>query len=124
MRTLRILYVSLVAGVWLTSTVLTQAPINNPSGLVFRCPDHGLDDQHEVDLVRVSDSAVIQTLLVGDPPADASGDVTVAVNVQPVAFGRYVFVVRALAGALNSDSSAASPVWERAPGRPSDLRVK
>lgn len=101
-----------------------QTPIKNPSGVIFACLDHALDDQHEVDIVRQSDGVVVQTLLVGDPPANAVGDVVVSVNVQPVAFGQYVFRVRAVAGTLKSDTSDPSPVWERAPGKPTDVRVQ
>lgn len=92
--------------------------VKNPRQLAFVCPDHDRDDQHEIDIVRESDGAVIQTLLVGDPPV-VSGEVIADVNVQPVAFGEYRFIVRAVAGTLKSASSAPSDVWERAPGTPS-----
>lgn len=101
-----------------------QAPIKNPSGLIFTCPDHDRDDQHEIDIVRESDGAVIQTLLVGDPPPNPAGDVVVSVNVQPVAFGRYRFVVRAIAGAVQSENSLPSALWERAPSRPAITEVR
>lgn len=102
---------------------IAQTPIKNPSGLTFTCPDHALDDQHEIDIVRQADGVVVQTLLVGDPPADISGDVQVSVNVQPIAFGLYVFKVRAVAGTSKSDTSNPSPVWERAPGKPTNVRA-
>lgn len=95
-----------------------QTPVKNPSALAFQCPDHDRDDQHEIDLVRVSDGAVIQTILGGDPPLD-NGEVVIAVNIQPVAFGQYRFVVRAVAGGFSSPSSLPSAVWERVPGQPS-----
>jgi len=90
----------------------------NPTVLVFACADHDRDDQHEVDIVRDSDGQVIQTLLVGDPPAASNGDVEVNVNVQPVAFGRYHFVARSVAGSLKSNNSTPSEVWERGPVAP------
>lgn len=101
-----------------------QTLIKNPSGLIFTCPDHALDDQHEIDIVRQADGVVVQTLLVGDPPADVNGDVVVKVNVQPVAFGSYVFRVRAVAGTIKSDTSDPSPIWERAPGKPTNVQVQ
>lgn len=96
-----------------------QTPVRNPSGIAFLCPDHDRDDQHEVDIVRESDGVVVQTLLVGDPEALPGAEVVVSVNVQPIALGSYRFVVRAVAGAVKSDNSVPSDIWERAPGAPS-----
>ena len=101
-----------------------QAPVKNPSGLAFICPDHATDDGHEVDIIREVDGVVIQTLAVGDPPLNAQGEVEVAINVMPITFGQYRFAARARAGASVSDTSVPSAVWERAPGRPSDLIVR
>jgi len=103
-------------------SVRAQGPPKNPRQIAFFCPDHDRDDQHEVDIVRVSDGVVIQTLLVGDPPLTGT-EVVVDVNVAPVAYGQYRFVVRAVAGALRSNDSNPSEVWERTPGRPSSLVV-
>jgi hypothetical protein len=100
-----------------------QVVIKNPSALAFLCPDHAGDDQHEIDIVRVSDGVVVQTLLGGDPP-EVGGEVVVPVNVQPVAFGRYTFRARAVAGLIKSDNSVPSAEWERAPGPPSRLIVR
>jgi len=97
--------------------------IKNPTAVAFTCPDHARDDQHEIDIVRVSDGAVIQTILGGDPD-EVSGEVTVAINVQPVAFGQYQVIVRAVAGLLKSDNSNPSAIWERTPGRPSGVVVR
>lgn len=99
-----------------------QTPIKNPAALVFACPDHAGDDQHEIDIVRVSDGVVVATVLGGDPPANAAGDVVIPLNVQPIAFGLYRFVARAVAGTVKSDNSLPSEVWERAPGRPTNVR--
>lgn len=108
----------------LTATLQAQAPIKNPTAVLFTCPDHALDDQHELDIIRVSDMVVVQTILGGDPPADAAGDVRININVQPVAFGQYTIRVRAVAGALKSDNSAPTAIWERAPGAPTKTRVQ
>ena len=99
---------------------VTQAagPVRNPTGVMFTCPDHALDDGHEVDIVDSVTGAVLQTLQGGDPAADAQGNVTILVNVQPVKFGTYTFVVRAKAGALMSPNSVPSEVWQRSPGQP------
>lgn len=93
-----------------------QTTIKNPSGLAFTCPDHSLDDNHEIDIVRESDGTVVQTLLVGDPSTDpTTGEVIVTVNVMPVTFGRYRFIVRSVASGVRSDNSTPSDIWERAP---------
>ncbi len=84
---------------------------------MFTCPDHALDDGHEVDIVD-STGVVVQTIQAGDPAADAQGNVSVVINVQPVKFGLYTFVVRAKAGALMSPNSPPSEVWQRSPGAP------
>jgi hypothetical protein len=99
----------------------TQDVVKNPSALAFVCPDHGLDDAHEIAIVRVSDGAVIQTIAAGDPAATPQGEVVVPINVQPVAFGRYTFRARAIAAGVAGDWSEDSNVWERAPGRPTNL---
>lgn len=100
-----------------------SSPPRNITAVTFECPDHDRDTGHEVDIVRVSDGVVIQTIQGGDPAADANGDVTIKLNVQPVAFGAYRVVVRAMAGALRSVNSEASEVWERVPGAPLKPRV-
>lgn len=101
-----------------------QSAPKNPSGLAFICPDHATDDGHEVDIVRESDGVVIQTLSIGDPVINAQGEVELSLNVQPIAFGSYRFVARAVAGTITSDNSLPSALWERAPGKPSGLVVR
>lgn len=99
-------------------------PVKNPSALAFTCPDHATDTGHEVDIINTATGEVIQTLSVGDPPLDANGEVVVAVNVQPVAFGAYRFVARALAGPYKGKDSFPSDAWERVPGGPSKPVVR
>ena len=109
----------------LLSVVLLQTPIvKNPSGLIFTASaDHDLITRYDVDIVRKSDNVVVQTINAGKPAKDAAGDVTISLNVQPVAFNVYYFVARAVAGTSVSPNSTPSPDWERAPGAPSKLRV-
>lgn len=103
-----------------------QAPIKNPSGLAFLCPDHANDVAHEVAIVRESDGAIVQTIAGGDPPLTGN-EVIITFNVQPVAFGRYRFKARvggnSTEGIVWSDWSDVTEVWERAPGKATDLRV-
>lgn len=95
-----------------------EAQVKNPTGVLFQCPDHDRDSNHEVDIVDDATGNVIQTIQAGDPPADTNGDVLVTLNVQPIAFGNYTFVVRAVAGTLKSEDSTPSDVWSRVPGKP------
>lgn len=89
----------------------------NPRGVAFLCPDHDIDDGHELDIIEQSTGKVIQTLNLGDPPLNAAGEVVADVKVQPLKVGVYSFKVRAKVGAIQSEDSDAY-VWERAPGRP------
>lgn len=115
--------VALVAGLY---TEQAGGPIKNPSGLAFTCVDHANDVAHEVAIVRESDGTIIQTIAGGDPPLTGS-EVIVTMNVMPVTFGRYRFKVRVAGnspeGLVWSEWSELSELWERAPGKASDLRV-
>lgn len=116
------------AFVLFASLAVPQAPppIKNPAGLAFTCIDHATDTGHEVAIVRESDGAIIQTISGGDPPLTGT-EVIVPLNVMPTAFGQYRFKVRVSAttpaGVVWSDWSALSDLWERAPGKATDLRV-
>ena len=111
--------------VWgLIQPASAQVGVKNPSGLAFICPDHATDTAHEIDIVRESDGVVVQTLLVGDPPLNAAGEVEFALNVQPIAFGAYRFTARAVASTFRSETSLPSVLWERVPGKPSGLVVR
>lgn len=96
--------------------------VKNPRAVIFTCPDHATDTGHEIDILDAK-GVVIQTIQGGDPAADASGDVTITINVQPVTFGSYTIKVRAVAGVLKSPDSMASAVWERVPGQPGQPRT-
>lgn len=116
-----ILGVLLLAGAVLHSQT---SIVRNPRAVAFTCPDHATDDAHEVAIVRESDGVTIQTLAGGDPAAGTTGEVEVALNVQPITFGRYRVQVRAGAAGQWSDWSDPSEVWERAPGKPSGVVVR
>ena len=104
-----------------------QVPIKNPSGLAFTCPDHATDSGHEIAVVRDSDGITVQTFDVGDP-ALSGAEVVVKLNIQPIPFGRYRFKARAGGmspeGIIWSDWSDLTEVWERAPGKLTNLVVK
>ena len=119
---LTILCVSLGGLLLVTVPGYAQSPPKNPNTVGFTCPDHDRDDQHEIDIVREGDGVVVATLLGGDPPL-VNGEVILTLNVQPIAFGRYRFVARAVAGAVKSDNSTPTEVWERVPGSPTGVRI-
>jgi hypothetical protein len=108
----------------LTAAMLQAGTVKNPRTVEFTCQDHDRDDQHELDIIRVADGAVIQTLQLGDPAVDTDGKVRTVINVQPIAFGEYKARVRAVVGTLKSDDSADSNTFERVPGAPSGATVK
>lgn len=112
----------------LRAVVEQATPIKNPSGLGFTCPDHATDVAHEVAVVRESDGATVATLQGGDPPQQPNGEVIVTFNIQPVPFGRYRFKARSggttAEGPVWSDWSEVSDVWERAPGKLTNLVIK
>ena len=93
--------------------------VRNPTQVTFMCPDHDQDTGHELDIVNAVTGAVVQTLALGDPPADAQGNVMFAINVQPVQFGTYIVRARSTANGVKSANSPDSDVWERVPGPPS-----
>jgi hypothetical protein len=105
---------------------LLQLPlVKNPSGIIFTCStDHDTVTGYEVDIVRTVDNVdvAIQTINIGKPAKDAVGDCTAMLNVQPIAFGIYVFKARAIAGTVKSSDSLPSDSWERAPGAPGKPR--
>ncbi len=112
----------------LAATVQVQAQTaKNPKWLAFTSVEHNNVEVtgYEVDVVRASDNVVIATLTYAkdQTAVNGAGEVMVEVKVQPVAFGTYYFVARTVAGALKSDNSTPSAIWERSPGSPDKLRL-
>jgi len=103
--------------VMLFANLLWAQGVTNPTLLTFTSVDWAQVDRHELDIVRTSDNVVVQTLTDNGPYT--SQDISVGINVMPVAFGEYQFVARAYAGTLRSDDSDPSNLWDRVPGRPS-----
>lgn len=124
MRTL-LFVVGMVFGSAVAAHAQAPAPVvKNPRAVLFECPDHDRDTGHELDIIEAATGKVVQTIVVGDPAKDGNGDVRVTINVQPIDFGRYVIKARATFATIVSPDSEPSPVWERAPGGPSRLRVE
>lgn len=102
-----------------------SAQVKNPTQVLFKVSDdHSTVTSYEMDIKRVSDNAVIQTINLGKPAPDAQGNASAAINVQPVVFGTYYVVLRAVAGTLKSDDSTPSNQWQRVPGKPSGAQVQ
>lgn len=105
-------------------TVFAQTIVVNPTRIVFQCPDHAQDTNHDVQILR-QDGTVLSTLTdVGDPAAAANGDVTLPLNVQPIAFGSYTARVRAKAGTSVGEWSNPTAVWSRSVETPTGARVE
>lgn len=110
----------------LAAPAFAQTPVKNPRGLGFQSADHARVDRYEIDIVPAAGGAVVQTITVqkADTAQDSTTqEITLTLNVQPIAFGQYRFVARAVAGTVASDNSDPSAVWERAPGKPTQLRI-
>lgn len=119
---LKLCVVLLLSSVAVPALAHAQTPaVKNPSGLEFTSADHAIVTSYELDIVRESDKVVVQTLTVANSPVIAlvAGKVVIPLNVQPVTFGSYRIVSRAVAGALKSVDSVPSDVFERVPGAPS-----
>lgn len=103
---------------------LAQAQtVKNPTKAIFTSPDAATVTGYELDVIN-SAGAVVQTLTFPAVPADGNGEVTLTVNMQPIAFGTYTCVVRAVYQAVKSDNSTASNTWDRVPGSPSKPKVQ
>jgi hypothetical protein len=105
----------------------TYPDVTNPSHVAFTpSPDHAAVTYYELDILR-PDGSVLQTLNLGTcTPDQATGDCTVAVNVQPIAFGKgYYDRLRAVAttptGVVYSDYTISVNKFDRAPGGPSKV---
>jgi hypothetical protein len=111
--------------------------VKNPSVAEFNSPDHGNTavTGYELDInvsTPTGAGAVIQTItvpkanvvLVSGVVGEATALYRVSINVQPVAFGTYVSAMRTVAGAIKSDNSPLSNIWDRSPGAPSKPAVK
>lgn len=121
MKTMRIVLV--LAALLVPASAFAQStPTKNPTTVQFVVStDHAQVTSYELDLVRASDDAVVQTLSLGKPTPDATSTAQVTINVQPIAFGTYYGVMRAVAGTAKSTNSAPSNQFERAPGAPSKV---
>jgi hypothetical protein len=116
---------STLVAIFVSSNAWAQQPIvKNPDRVQYECLyDHQLHTGHELDIIRVSDNVVIQTLSLGTAPPDANGKITHAINVVPVAPTTYYVRMRSLTGAMRSSDSAPSNTWERVPGEPTRVEM-
>lgn len=103
---------------------LAMAQAKNPTKATFQPgPDAALVTGYELDIVNAA-GTVVQTMVFPAQPADANGEVTLTINVQPVAFGDYTAVVRNVVGSVKSANSLPSEMWQRVPGAPSKPKVQ
>ena len=108
--------------------VVLQTPpadVNNPTAVQFTAsPDHAQLTRYDLDIVSPSNT-VIQTLNLAKPTPDAQNTITVALNVQPVAFGNgYTVRVRAVAGTASSTDAVSLNKFNRTPLSVSGVTLK
>ena len=115
----------------LPASAAAQTPtplVKNPSIVEWTCPDHDLDDGHELKIIRIegTNKVVITTIKLGDPGYfdEVGKGVRSDLNVQPIAFGEYVATMRAMFGTVSSEESAESNRFQRAPGAPSIRTIR
>jgi hypothetical protein len=103
--------------------VLAGAQTKNPTRAIFNPgPDNGIAVGYEIELFTVQ-GASIQRFTFPPQTPDVAGDVTVSLNVQPIAFGTYYGVARLLLpGGLKSPDSSPSDPFVREAGPPSKPR--
>jgi hypothetical protein len=106
----------------LVATAAAAQTVKNPTKAIFTSPDAANVTGYELDIINEA-GAVVQTMTFPATPADPQGEVTLVINVQPVNFGKYTSVVRAIYQAVKSINSNTSDVWERAPGQPSKPKM-
>lgn len=105
-------------------------PLKNPGELTFESPDHDHPDVvgYEVDINKANPDGtageLVQTIEVAKGEL-VNGRVVIKVNVRPEKMGQYVFTARTRTTdeTVESDTSSASDVWLRAPGKPTALSV-
>ena len=112
-----------VAGMALASVASAQS-VQNPSLVSFVCEDHAVDDGHELGFFLAGAPEPVQSVQLGDPPADATGRVVAVIDSRPLALGAYTAKVRAASGALVSEWSDPSNPFERILRRPTGLQVQ
>lgn len=104
-----------------------QVPaVKNPTAVTFDSVDHANLTGYEVDIIRVADAVVIQTINVAKAATTVltGGRIKIDLNVQPISFGSYTLKIRSIAGVIESPDSPASDQWERSPGSPSKPTVQ
>lgn len=109
--------VIVLSGLLIASSAWAQN-VKNPTLLTFTSSDWATVTSHEIEIIRTSDGTVIQTLVDNGPYT--SEDISVSINVMPVAFGEYIVKAKACSTSpCDGIQSDASNTWDRVPGKPS-----
>lgn len=103
-----------------------QVPWKNPTLIeIATCPDHALDDNHELELRLRGSGVVVGTFLLGDPAAKATGAVEFDISKQVggLKLGEYDMRLRVkLTGAPDSDWTNVVP-FDRALRLPTGFQI-
>ena len=121
MQRLNILIVGLVLALGFVGPVAAQ-DVTNPSRVQFELDvDHAQIVSYAVDLID-STGAVLATIDLGKPAGVGGEEVTVSINVQPIAFGHYTGAFRSIATGVTSPDIPGDNEFDRAPGGPTRPR--
>lgn len=100
--------------------------VKNPNIAQWTSPDHNLATAYEIDIIDTINNSVIQTITISNVPViplNTNGEVETKINVQPIKFGTYIAKVRVVFGAVKSEDSPPSNVWERTPQSATNVKV-
>lgn len=98
----------------------------NPSQVTFTASDdHAIVTSYVIGYFAPGATAPLQEVDLGKPTPDATNTCAATINTRPLTFGTdYVAKVRAVAGTLTSEWSAASNPFARLPGKPGGPAIK
>lgn len=127
---------ALLAVALLACAAPALAQVRNPTAAEFQSQDHNNTEVtgYEIVIWTCADTACatrtqLQTIPIAKSaivpiPNTSPQEYRATLQVQPIAFGRYIAFIRVMAGTLASDFSLPSEVWLRGPGSPSKPVVK
>jgi hypothetical protein len=108
----------------LVPTVAHAQTVKNPTGATFTAsPDHALITSYTIGYFLAGATAPVQEAGLGKPVPDGTQTCAVVLDTRPLGFGAYTAKVKALAGTVASDWSAASNAFDRSPLPPASAPV-
>jgi hypothetical protein len=110
--------------VLLMPAMVSAQTVKNPTGATFTASlDHALITSYTIGYFLAGATAPVQEAGLGKPVPDGTQTCTVVLDTRPLGFGAYTARVKALAGTVASDWSAASNAFDRSPLPPASAPV-